>query len=201
MRTTLGKKIAEAREAYRDLKITEYRSALRAKRAAVHAAVIAEVNREQLKKLIESKTKILELAKLHAERTRKGIAVTPPTPPRGTRSKMGKDEKKFKKDVISRFAELIPEKTRNTSTGRFINETVKHAVNTTKVDAGAGSMAAQMVASIAIDTNMREKELVDLVDSLHWDSDEIKEGVKQNVLNELHKAKEKIKTDRKAEST
>ena len=189
MRTTLGKRIAEAREAYRDLKITQYRSALRMKRAAVRAAVIAEVNRQQLRSLKESKAQLLELANLHTKRTRKGIADTPP--PRVAPSKKNDGEKKFKEDVITQFSTLIPEKARNTATGHIMNEAVSHVVKDAKVDAGSGSMAAQLVASIAVDTNMNEKELTELVDAMQWESGEIKEGVKQNVLNELRKAKGK----------
>ena len=194
MRTTLGKRIAEARESYRELKIAEYRAALKMKRAAVRASIMVEVNRERLRKLQESKTRLLELAMGKASQAREGIAVRPPQPPpspRITSAKSIKDVNKVKKNLVTEVAELIPERVRNTTTGHLIHEVTNQVAKDAKVDAHSGSVAAQMVASIAVDTDMNEKQLVELVDSLHWDSDEIKETVKQNVLNELRKAKRK----------
>jgi len=97
----------------------------------------------------------------------------------------------LKADVIQQVTRMVPETSGSPSANAVLNNVVKQTLADIKVDPvqDRGSMAAQMVASVAVDTEMDRKEMEELVDSLQWDDLKVKQQVLKNVLEAMEKAK------------
>lgn len=93
----------------------------------------------------------------------------------------------FKADMLGRLDALLPEAGHNNP---IIRGTVHDTVKDAKVEGNdRAQMAASMVASVAVSTDMSDEDTMELIDSLVFDDNKVRDQVKANVQQALDNAR------------
>lgn len=175
-RSRLAQQIRDARALYREVRVSEHRALLRAKRQSVRIAIVNEMRREQIARLVKQRDAALALTAQRLARPAQAGATE--------KSKSAAAVEAARARVIASAEDALPPGAGGIAGARAVSAALKATVAEADVDVerDPAVRAAQIAAAVARQAGCTAEEVREMLEEARPEDEEVARAVRENVL-------------------